>query len=341
MGKRRLQILVPGEHIDEAYFDESSSIASVIDDIAARLGPFGSGRPYLSDQLGQRISDALTLGHSHVIDGQLLTLALEASTFRQRLQSRLRNPASTTSGPQAIPVASRRSQGLSRIEEPVLPFYLVVDTSGSMHESIGQVNSELKKLWRRIRNQPELYDVCYMSIITFDTTARVVQPLTYLGDTENPVDDLSAQGKETNYGAAFALIQQQINADLAALVRPYRPVVYFISDGQPNPASSYRGVKALHAASTYDRGAYPNVVTFGFGDAKAGVMTQVANRDAFIQKSMSAELGEMMEWILKSLIQSLGNRNRPKQAANTQVEDIYESPVGVSMGWERLEPSPA
>ena len=62
-----------------------------------------------------------------------------------------------------------------------LPVYLLLDTSGSMSgEPIQQVKNGVQMLVSALRQDPQALETAYLSVITFDTTAREVVPLTDL-----------------------------------------------------------------------------------------------------------------------------------------------------------------
>jgi uncharacterized protein YegL len=127
----------------------------------------------------------------------------------------------------------------------IYPFYLVIDVSQSMHEtpqSPGAPASPFAIAQRAIpliedelRDSPRTRDTAAFGLITFSGEASVVTPLTRLRDLDG-LDPLR-EGTETNYQAVFELVVSVIEADMSQLASAghlvKRPVVYFITDGQP------------------------------------------------------------------------------------------------------------
>lgn len=62
-----------------------------------------------------------------------------------------------------------------------LPIYLLLDTSGSMMgEPIEAVKQGVKALLSELKSDPQTIETAYLSVITFDSHARQVVPLTEL-----------------------------------------------------------------------------------------------------------------------------------------------------------------
>jgi uncharacterized protein YegL len=162
----------------------------------------------------------------------------------------------------------------------VMPFYLVCDVSGSMSRDMQALNEGIRKLRRAIVAQPQVDDVAQLSIITFSTNAQVVLPLGRMSEEQMPT--LSAQAT-TNYGAAFTLLAQTIQQDIARLkaqkLKVYRPCAYFLTDGLPTDRT---WLQTFTSTLTYDqaRGSgmkgHPLFIPFGFRDASEDVLNKLA-----------------------------------------------------------------
>lgn len=93
-----------------------------------------------------------------------------------------------------------------------LPIYLLLDTSGSMHgEPIEAVNNGMQMLVSTLRNDPYALESAHLSVITFNSTAQEVMPLTELAVFQTPT--LTASGS-TAMGEALKLLSQKIDTDL-------------------------------------------------------------------------------------------------------------------------------
>lgn len=117
-----------------------------------------------------------------------------------------------------------------------LPVYLLLDTSGSMTgEPIEQVKNGVQSLVAALRRDPQALETAYLSVITFDSSAQQVVPLSDLASFQAP--DLRAAGT-TALGPALELV-----ADCAAreLVKSspevkgdWKPMIFIMTDGAPD-----------------------------------------------------------------------------------------------------------
>lgn len=69
-----------------------------------------------------------------------------------------------------------------------LPVYLLLDTSGSMHgEPIEAVKNGVQTLLTTLKQDPYALETAYVSVITFDSTARQAVPLTISSVSISPL----------------------------------------------------------------------------------------------------------------------------------------------------------
>lgn len=86
-----------------------------------------------------------------------------------------------------------------------LPVYLLLDCSGSMMgEPIEAVKQGVKALLSELRGDPQALETAYLSVITFDSSARQITPLTELMQFKEP--EISAGGATALGGALNVLI---------------------------------------------------------------------------------------------------------------------------------------
>src|SRR5947209_1779827 len=87
-----------------------------------------------------------------------------------------------------------------------LPIYLLLDTSGSMlGEPIEQLKNGLQMLVSALRKDPQALETAFLSVITFDSSAKQVVPLTDLASFQPPT--LAAAGS-TSLGDALRLVAE-------------------------------------------------------------------------------------------------------------------------------------
>lgn len=116
-----------------------------------------------------------------------------------------------------------------------LPIYLILDCSGSMGgEPIEAVRQGVKALLSDLRGDPTALETAFLSVITFDSGARQVSPLTELMLFTEP--NLDASGS-TALGEALKLLEQALDKEVrkstATQKGDWRPLVFIMTDGQP------------------------------------------------------------------------------------------------------------
>ena len=116
-----------------------------------------------------------------------------------------------------------------------LPVYLVLDTSGSMYgEPIESVKNGVQTLISTLRSDPYALETAYISIITFNTTAQQVIPLTELASFQQPAIEASGC---TALGGALELLSNKIDAEITKTTAEqkgdWRPLIFIMTDGAP------------------------------------------------------------------------------------------------------------
>ncbi len=116
-----------------------------------------------------------------------------------------------------------------------LPVYLLLDTSGSMSgEPIEAVKNGVQLMIASLRTNPQAIETAYISIITFDSNAKQVVPLTDLSSFQ--MVELKATGT-TAFGEALKLVSQCIDSEVAKTTPTqkgdWKPLVFIMTDGTP------------------------------------------------------------------------------------------------------------
>lgn len=116
-----------------------------------------------------------------------------------------------------------------------LPVYLLLDTSGSMYgEPIEAVKNGVQTLVSSLRQDPYALETAYLSVITFESSAQQITPLTELSAFQQP--NLSAGGC-TAMGEALALLAQKVDTEVTKTTNDqkgdWRPLVFILTDGEP------------------------------------------------------------------------------------------------------------
>jgi len=116
-----------------------------------------------------------------------------------------------------------------------LPVYLLLDCSGSMYgEAIEAVKNGVQVLVSTLRQDPYALETAYLSIITFDSSARQATPLTELSAFQQP--EINASGC-TALGEALSLlasrVDQEVTKTTAEQKGDWKPLVFIMTDGEP------------------------------------------------------------------------------------------------------------
>jgi uncharacterized protein YegL len=116
-----------------------------------------------------------------------------------------------------------------------LPVYLLLDTSGSMTgEPIESVKNGVQVLISTLRQDPYALETAFLSVITFDSSAKQLVPLTELTSFQMP--DIHATGT-TSLGDALRLLaersDQEVIRTTADVKGDWKPLVFMMTDGEP------------------------------------------------------------------------------------------------------------
>lgn len=132
-----------------------------------------------------------------------------------------------------------------------LPVYLLIDTSGSMcGEPIEAVKSGIQVLVSTLRQDPYALETAFLSVITFDTSAKQLSPLSELATFQAPI--ISASGV-TALGDALALLANCIDKEVVKSTPDakgdWKPLVFIMTDGGPTDDWK-QGLNKLNQART-------------------------------------------------------------------------------------------
>lgn len=198
----------------------------------------------------------------------------------------------------------------------VFPVFLLVDVSASMAGGpIEAVNRALPDLKREMEVNPTVGEIARVAIVTFSDEGRVALPLSDLADVELP--ELEVEGS-TNFASGFTAVREAIRDGLYGLAKGtpmYKPVVFFMSDGQHvarEPWAAARAQLLDQRPSVLN----PEIVCFGFGDAEMTDLQQIATRFAFqsTDRDPVVQVREIMSALISSIRTSSQSFSDPGKA---------------------------
>jgi uncharacterized protein YegL len=207
----------------------------------------------------------------------------------------------------------------------LFPVFLVVDVSASMAGGpIEALNASLPDLKQEMLSNPTVGEIARIALLTFSDASRLVLPLGDLAFADLPTIEVEGG---TNFAAAFRGARAAIDASMRGLAKGtpvYRPVVFFMSDGEHQAREDWiPALEELHDPTWKFR---PEVVAFGFGDANAEALRRIATRYAFL--SRDADPAVQVREILNALIGSIRTTSTsladPAQAQGLHVDAPQE-----------------
>ena len=201
-----------------------------------------------------------------------------------------------------------------------LPVYLVLDVSGSMTgEPIEAVRNGVQMLISALRGEPQALETAFLSVISFESVAKQVVPLTDLISFQEP--NLDAGGA-TSLGEALKLLSSKLDSDIVKGTLEqkgdWKPLVFIMTDGQPTD-NWQKGADELKK-----RKATIVACAAGF-NADTNVLKQITEIVVELKSASANDISAFFKWVTQSVTQS-------SQKVQTGDEDIS--------GLDELPPPP-
>lgn len=180
-----------------------------------------------------------------------------------------------------------------------LPVYLLLDCSGSMMgEPIEAVRQGIKALLSELKGDPQALETAYISIITFDSSARQISPLTELMLIKEPT--IQASGATALGGALRVLmdcIKTEVRKSTAEQKGDWKPIVYILTDGAPTDTETFNKaceeLKNVHTA---------NIIACAAGsNAKTEYLKKITNNVLMMNNLSSGDLAKFFAWVSSSI----------------------------------------
>ena len=178
-----------------------------------------------------------------------------------------------------------------------LPVYLLLDTSGSMYgEPIEAVKNGVQTLISTLRSDPYALETAYISIITFNSTAQQITPLTELAAFQQPSIDASGC---TVLGGALSLLAQKVDSEVTKTTAEqkgdWRPLVFIMTDGAPTDDLN----KGL---ADFKQRKFGMVVACAAGQgASTDTLKQITENVVQLDTADSATIKAFFKWVSASI----------------------------------------
>jgi uncharacterized protein YegL len=178
-----------------------------------------------------------------------------------------------------------------------LPVYLVLDTSGSMMgDPIVAVENGVQMMLSALRQDPYALETAYLSVITFDNSAKQIVPLTELTAFQAP--SIQATGC-TALGEALSLLANKINSEVvkttAEVKGDWKPLVFIMTDGGPTD-NWQRGLAEFKKCKT------GIVVACAVGTgANTNVLKQITECVVGLDTADSSTIKAFFKWVSASV----------------------------------------
>lgn len=199
-----------------------------------------------------------------------------------------------------------------------LPVYLLLDTSGSMFgEPIEAVKNGVQVLVSTLRSDPYALETAYLSIITFNSTAQQVTPLTELAAFQPPTFEASGC---TALGEALALLANKVDTEVVKTTREvkgdWKPLVFIMTDGEPTDDLS-RGL------AEFNKRKFGMVVACAAGQgANTDTLKKITECVVQLDTADSATIKSFFKWVSASV--STGSQK--VEDAGTEMTGLNELP---------------
>ena len=199
-----------------------------------------------------------------------------------------------------------------------LPVYLLLDCSGSMYgEPIEAVKNGVQVLISTLRQDPYALETAYLSIITFDSSAKQVTPLTELSAFQQP--NIEANGC-TALGEALSLLATRVDQEVTKTTPEqkgdWKPLVFIMTDGVPTDDIN----KGL---TEFKKRKFGMVVACAAGQgADTNILKQITDCVVQLDTADSTTIKSFFKWVSASV--SAGSMKVEETAAD--VNNMSELP---------------
>ncbi|MDQ7091007.1 MAG: VWA domain-containing protein [Methylococcales bacterium] len=207
-----------------------------------------------------------------------------------------------------------------------LPVYLVLDTSASMAgKPLDAVKQGLNALILTLRQDPYTLETAYISIITFNSTAKQTIPLTNLISFQMPsieVEGMTALGDALSLTADC--IEKEVIKTTATQRGDWRPMVFLMTDGEPthNWSKGLERFKALNLQMVIGCAAGHSV--------NPQVLKQIANVVVRLDSANESTIKSFFKWVSAS-VSSHSHKVNLTKLSTLNINDLPSLPAEITV----------
>ncbi len=199
-----------------------------------------------------------------------------------------------------------------------LPIYLLLDTSGSMYgEPIEAVKNGIQVLYSALKGNAYALETAYLSIITFDSNAKQILPLTEVAQLQQP--EISASGC-TAMGEALKLVAERASQEVAKNTYEqkgdWKPMMFIMTDGAPTDDLD-KGI------AEFNKEKWGMVVACAAGTgAHTDTLKKITNNVVKLDTTDKDEIAAFFKWVSQSVITT----SQKVEEGGAQAETLSELP---------------
>ncbi len=203
-----------------------------------------------------------------------------------------------------------------------LPVYLLLDTSGSMTgEPIEAVKNGVQMMMHSLRQNPQAIETAFLSVITFDSDAKQVVPLTDLASFQ--MLDIKASGL-TSLGSALSLLADKMQTEITKTTLEqkgdWKPMTFIMTDGVPTDDWE----KGFDKLKSVNKGIIVGCAAGSSADET--VLRKITESVVRLDNADSESISKFFQWVTASI-----------STSSVKVEKSGKEPEGL----EQLPPPPS
>jgi uncharacterized protein YegL len=180
-----------------------------------------------------------------------------------------------------------------------LPVYLLLDTSFSMRgKPIEAIKEGVETMVSTLRRDPYALETVFLSVLTFNSTAQQLVPLTDIMDFRTP--DMVASGT-TALGEALSLLSNKMDTEVVKSTMytkgDWKPLIFLMTDGGPTGAWK----KALNELKKRKVGLIVACATGRVGQKHLDNLKRISEIVLQLSEADSVSIKSFFKWVSSSV----------------------------------------